>query len=110
MGAVHRRQPQAINPPSCALLAPTKPHLQDIPKFTHNMAQGYAIWIGLVVIAVLCVASWFLSPKGENQVLWRSSLLLAIISCYLMWAITFLAQLPPLIAPRRGDLREEFLE
>ena len=42
--------------------------------------------------------------------LWRSSLLLAIISCYLMWAITFLAQLHPLIAPRRGDLREEFLE
>ncbi|KAF7548309.1 hypothetical protein G7Z17_g7136 [Cylindrodendrum hubeiense] len=74
------------------------------------MAQGYAIFIGLVVIAALCAASWFFSPKGENQVLWRSSLILAIVSCYLMWALTFLAQLNPLIAPRRSDLRESFLE
>ncbi|KAM0438870.1 hypothetical protein ACHAPT_001631 [Fusarium lateritium] len=74
------------------------------------MAQGYAVFIGLVVIAALCVASWFLAPKGENQVLWRSSLILAIVSCYLMWAITFLAQLHPLIAPRRTGIREEYLE
>ncbi|KAF4125303.1 V-type H+-transporting ATPase subunit e [Geosmithia morbida] len=74
------------------------------------MAQAYAIWIGLVIIGALCAASWFLSPKGENQVLWRSSLILAIVSCYLMWAIAFLAQLNPLIAPRRTDLREQYLE
>ncbi|KAK5998184.1 Low dye-binding protein 10 [Cladobotryum mycophilum] len=73
------------------------------------MAQGYSIFIGLVVIVALCIASWFLSPKGENQVLWRSSLILAIVSCYLMWAITFLAQLHPLIVPKRSDLREDFL-
>ncbi|RMJ13740.1 hypothetical protein CDV36_006587 [Fusarium kuroshium] len=75
-----------------------------------NMAQGYAVFIGLVVIAALCVASWFLAPKGENQVLWRSSLILAIVSCYLMWAITFMAQLHPLIAPRRTGIREEYLD
>ncbi|KAM5348495.1 hypothetical protein ACJ41O_008319 [Fusarium nematophilum] len=74
------------------------------------MAQGYAVFIGLVVIAALCAASWFLAPKGENQVLWRSSLILAIVSCYLMWAITFLAQLNPLIAPRRTGIREEYLD
>ncbi|KAI8656672.1 H(+)-transporting V0 sector ATPase subunit e [Fusarium solani] len=74
------------------------------------MAQGYAVFIGLVVIAALCVASWFLAPKGENQVLWRSSLILAIVSCYLMWAITFMAQLHPLIAPRRTGIREEYLD
>ncbi|KFA61554.1 hypothetical protein S40285_04011 [Stachybotrys chlorohalonatus IBT 40285] len=74
------------------------------------MAQGYSIFIGLVIIVALCVASWFLSPKGEHQVLWRSSLILSIVSCYLMWAITFLAQLHPLIEPRRSDLRPEFLE
>ncbi|KAF4340357.1 v-type H+-transporting ATPase subunit H [Fusarium beomiforme] len=86
------------------------------------MAQGYAVFIGLVVIAALCVASWFLAPKGENQVLlattqltlspyrlWRSSAILAIVSCYLMWAITFLAQLHPLIAPRKSGIREEHL-
>ncbi|EXV01021.1 ATP synthase subunit H domain protein [Metarhizium robertsii] len=73
------------------------------------MAQGYAVFIGLVIIVALCVASWFLAPKGQNQVLWRSSLILSIVSCYLMWAITFLAQLHPLIEPKRNDLREEYL-
>ncbi|EGU81237.1 hypothetical protein FOXB_08270 [Fusarium oxysporum f. sp. conglutinans Fo5176] len=58
------------------------------------MAQGYAVFIGLVVIAAL---------------LWRSSAILAIVSCYLMWAITFLAQLHPLIAPRKSGIREEHL-
>ncbi|CAG9970641.1 unnamed protein product [Clonostachys rhizophaga] len=73
------------------------------------MAQGYSVFIGLVVVVALCVASWFLSPKGENQVLWRSSLILSVVSCYLMWAITFLAQLHPLIEPRKA-LSEEFWE
>lgn len=41
--------------------------------------------------------------------LWRSSLILAFVSCYLMWAITFLSQLNPLIEPRRSDLREQFI-
>lgn len=84
-----------------------------------------------MVVAALCAASWLLAPKGENRVyvpltedpahadnadssspsrLWRSSLILAIVSCYLMWLIAFLAQLNPLIAPRRSDLREQYLE
>ncbi|KAK8146857.1 hypothetical protein MY1884_009568 [Beauveria asiatica] len=74
------------------------------------MAQGYSVFIGLFVIVAMCAAAWLLAPKGENRVLWRSSLILAIVSCYLMWAITFLAQLHPLIRPKRHDLREQFLE
>jgi hypothetical protein len=27
----------------------------------------YSVFIGLVVVAAMCVAAWFLSPKGENQ-------------------------------------------
>ncbi|KAK0370701.1 hypothetical protein CLIM01_11945 [Colletotrichum limetticola] len=70
--------------------------------------------------------AWFLSPKGDTQMynyysmrhcdrntqltifysIWRSSLLLALACCYLMWAITFLAQLHPLIEPKRSNLRE----
>ncbi|KAK5660218.1 hypothetical protein OQA88_12752 [Cercophora sp. LCS_1] len=73
------------------------------------MANGYSVFVGLVVIAAMCAGAWFFSPKGENNVLWRSSLILTFISCYLMWAITFLAQLHPLIEPRRSDLREKYL-
>ncbi|KAK0627219.1 putative vacuolar ATPase subunit E [Podospora aff. communis PSN243] len=73
------------------------------------MANGYSIFVGLIIIAAMCGAAWFFAPKGENQVLWRSSLILTFISCYLMWAITFLAQLHPLIEPRRSGLRKEFV-
>ncbi|KAK3943868.1 ATPase, V0 complex, subunit E1/e2 [Diplogelasinospora grovesii] len=73
------------------------------------MANGWSVFVGLFVIVAMCAAAWFLSPKGENQVLWRSSLILSFVSCYLMWAITFLAQLNPLIEPRRSDLRKEFI-
>lgn len=38
----------------------------EIPLFT--MANGYSIFVGLVVIAAMCVAAWFFAPKGENQV------------------------------------------
>lgn len=74
------------------------------------MANGWSIFIGLAVVAAFCVAAWVFSPKGENQVLWRSSLILAFVSCYLMWAITFLAQLHPLIEPRRSDLRTKYID
>ncbi|KAL8372049.1 hypothetical protein RB595_001712 [Gaeumannomyces hyphopodioides] len=73
------------------------------------MATGWSIFIGLFIVGAMCAVAWFFSPKGENQVLWRSSLILALVSCYMMWAITFLAQLNPLIVPRRSDLRKEFL-
>ncbi|KAH7031303.1 ATPase, V0 complex, subunit E1/e2 [Microdochium trichocladiopsis] len=73
------------------------------------MANGFSIFIGAAIVAALCAAAWFLSPKGENQTTWRSSLIIAFISCYLMWAITFLAQLNPLIVPKRSDLRAQFV-
>lgn len=30
------------------------------------MANGYSIFIGLVVIVGMCVAAWVFSPKGEK--------------------------------------------
>ncbi|PQE28900.1 V-type proton ATPase subunit e protein [Rutstroemia sp. NJR-2017a BBW] len=62
------------------------------------MANGWSIIIGLVIVAVACVAAWVLSPKGETQ----TTLILSFASCYLMWA-----QWHPLITPRRGDLKPE---
>ncbi|GJC88246.1 ATP synthase subunit h [Colletotrichum tofieldiae] len=84
------------------------------------MDNRYSIFIGLVIVVAMGAGAWFLSPKGETQMplislygtanvgdsIWRSSLLLALACCYLMWAITFLAQLHPLIEPKRSNLRE----
>ncbi|KAI1083584.1 ATPase, V0 complex, subunit E1/e2 [Whalleya microplaca] len=72
------------------------------------MANGSSVFIGLAVVAALCVAAWFGAPKGENQTTWRSSLIIAFISCYLMWFVTFMSQLHPLIEPRRSGIREGF--
>ncbi|KAL2834476.1 ATPase, V0 complex, subunit E1/e2 [Aspergillus cavernicola] len=71
------------------------------------MANGWSLLIGLIVIVAAGVAAWVFSPKGDNQTLWRSTLILSLASCYLMWAITFLAQWHPLIAPRRADIRPD---
>ncbi|KAK1924061.1 ATPase, V0 complex, subunit E1/e2 [Papiliotrema laurentii] len=70
------------------------------------MGFFHVVIVGLV-IAAIGAASWFIAPKGKNQVLLRTSVLLSLTCCYLMWAITYLAQLHPLIAPRRSDLRHE---
>ncbi|KAL4751666.1 ATPase, V0 complex, subunit E1/e2 [Aspergillus nidulans var. acristatus] len=71
------------------------------------MANGWSLIIGLIVVVAAAVAAWVFSPKGENQTLWRSTLILSIASCYLMWAITFMAQWHPLIAPKRADIRPD---
>ncbi|CEL01456.1 ATPase, V0 complex, subunit E1/e2 [Aspergillus pseudodeflectus] len=71
------------------------------------MANGWSLLIGLIVVVAAGVAAWLFSPKGENQTVWRSTIILSLASCYLMWAITFLAQWHPLIAPRRSDIRPD---
>lgn len=83
-----------------------RPH--NLTIITITMANGGSIIIGLIITAIASVIAWFLSPKGETQTIWRSSLILSFASCYIMWAITFLAQWHPLIVPRRGDLRPEY--
>ncbi|ODO06421.1 V-type proton ATPase subunit E [Cryptococcus wingfieldii CBS 7118] len=72
------------------------------------MASFFHIVFVGAVLAAIGAASWFLFPKGQNQTLLRTSTLLTLTACYLMWAITYLAQLHPLINPRRSDLRQEY--
>ncbi|EPQ54357.1 hypothetical protein GLOTRDRAFT_25690, partial [Gloeophyllum trabeum ATCC 11539] len=50
----------------------------------------------LVVVLGLMAATWFTTPKGPNQTLIRTSVLLTLACCYLMWMITYLAQVHPL--------------
>ncbi|WVO18350.1 V-type proton ATPase subunit E [Cryptococcus depauperatus] len=71
------------------------------------MSFLHIIWVAIVIAAVGAVG-WFIVPKGKNQTLFRSSLLLTLTCCYLMWAVTYLCQLHPLITPRRSDLKTEY--
>lgn len=122
-------------------------------SFVAASANWFGSWapvIGAVFIIIFCLASWVLAPKGETQTyvampiatplsyllwektngihrVWRSSLVLSAVACYLMWrkcsmspwsgtsfanyplpVVTFMVQLHPLIGPRRGDLRPEY--
>ncbi|GAA6060782.1 hypothetical protein JCM10212_005431 [Sporobolomyces blumeae] len=66
---------------------------------------GLLIFVMLAVAVGLAAGGFVSVPKGENQVVIRTSIVLAVACCWLMWAITYLAQLHPLIKPIRSDLR-----
>ncbi|GAO50708.1 hypothetical protein G7K_4829-t1 [Saitoella complicata NRRL Y-17804] len=72
--------------------------------------SGWIIVLVAIVVAVASVAAYVFAPKGDNQSVWRSTLILSMVSMYLVWAITYLAQLHPLIQPRRSDLRPEMVD
>ncbi|SCU98837.1 LADA_0H15676g1_1 [Lachancea dasiensis] len=69
----------------------------------------YTVVAVFFTVALASVIFWFLAPK-ENQTVWRSTVILSLAMMFLMWAFTYLAQLHPLVAPRRSDLRPEFAE
>ncbi|KAK6462377.1 ATPase, V0 complex, subunit E1/e2, partial [Scheffersomyces coipomensis] len=66
----------------------------------------YTVIFVFILVAGLSGLTWVFAPK-QNQTVWRSSVILGLAMCYLMWAITYLAQWHPLEAPRRSDLRPE---
>ncbi|KAJ8326517.1 hypothetical protein BDV3_006027 [Batrachochytrium dendrobatidis] len=59
------------------------------------------VLISLAVVVGLTVAGFIFMPKGPDILVWRTSLVISAISCWLMWAITYIAQLNPLISPER---------
>nr|CAQ43444.1 Vacuolar ATP synthase subunit e [Zygosaccharomyces rouxii] len=69
----------------------------------------YTVVATFLLVAILSTIFWFCAPK-QNQTVWRSTVILSMSMMFLMWAITYLCQLHPLIAPRRSDLRPEFTE
>ncbi|KAI0267750.1 ATPase, V0 complex, subunit E1/e2 [Gloeopeniophorella convolvens] len=64
------------------------------------MASVFPVVIVLVIVAGLMATSWVFTRKGPQQTLIRTSLMLTLACCYLMWAIAYLAQLHPLEVPR----------
>lgn len=69
----------------------------------------YTVVAAFLIVALVSVVVWVFAPK-ENQTVWRSTVILTLAMMFLMWAITYLCQLHPLVAPRRSDLRPEFAE
>jgi len=72
--------------------------------------SGWNVILVLVLVAAAAAAAWVFAPKNDSTTVWRSSIVLTLAMCYIMWAITYLAQLHPLVQPRRADLRPEFAE
>ncbi|CCE90722.1 H(+)-transporting V0 sector ATPase subunit e TDEL_0B05930 [Torulaspora delbrueckii] len=69
----------------------------------------YTVIAAFLVTALISLAVWVFAPK-KNQTVWRSTVILSLSMMFLMWAITYLSQLHPLVMPRRSDLRPEFAE
>ncbi|KAL1738105.1 ATP synthase subunit H-domain-containing protein [Schizophyllum fasciatum] len=61
------------------------------------MASVFPVVFWLAIVAALMVCAALFTPKGPQQVVVRTSIMLALASCYLMWMITYMAQLHPLI-------------
>ncbi|KIM40629.1 hypothetical protein M413DRAFT_46507, partial [Hebeloma cylindrosporum] len=61
------------------------------------MASIFPVLFVFVVTAALMTAAALFTPKGPQQVTIRTGLMLALASCYLMWMVTYMAQLHPLI-------------
>ncbi|KAK5823150.1 ATPase, V0 complex, subunit E1/e2 [Linnemannia elongata] len=66
---------------------------------------GLLIFFVLAVVVALSAASYLFTPRGPNQTVIRTALIMTLVSCYLMWAITYLAQLNPLLQPRHSKIR-----
>jgi len=72
----------------------------------HRRLSSMASFLPVLILFFLTggamFGSWVFIPKGPQQVLIRTSLLLTFTCCYLMWAITYMAQLHPLVVPLRN--------
>ncbi|AXA48240.1 V-type H+-transporting ATPase subunit e [Malassezia restricta] len=68
------------------------------------MSGWTTIWVLFVAVCIGAIV-WNTAPKGPNQELIRWSVALGLACCYMMWACVYLAQLHPLIQPKRSDVR-----
>ncbi|KAJ2784165.1 H(+)-transporting V0 sector ATPase subunit e [Coemansia javaensis] len=68
------------------------------------MGGALVFWVGILVCG-LCAGALFTFKSMADPTLWRTCAILSLSCCYLMWAVTYLAQLHPIIVPKRDDLR-----
>ncbi|KAH9930013.1 ATPase, V0 complex, subunit E1/e2 [Fomitopsis serialis] len=70
------------------------------------MSSPVPVFFIFAIILLAMGIVWFVTPKGPNQTLIRTSLMLTLMCCYLMWAVTYLAQVYPLETPRKAAGKE----
>ncbi|KAG6335322.1 hypothetical protein ID866_3770 [Astraeus odoratus] len=66
------------------------------------MASLFPVFFVLFIVLGLEACAYLLVPKGPHQTTLRTAFMLTFASLYLMWMITYLAQLHPLISPYRS--------
>ncbi|KIK99582.1 hypothetical protein PAXRUDRAFT_822575 [Paxillus rubicundulus Ve08.2h10] len=70
------------------------------------MTSIFPVVFVLAIVLGLMACGHLFVPKGPHQTTVRTAILLTLTSCYLMWMITYMAQLHPLIAPSRSPKLE----
>ncbi|KAJ7261736.1 ATPase, V0 complex, subunit E1/e2 [Mycena haematopus] len=66
------------------------------------MATILPVFFILAIVVALMTCAAVFTPKGPQQVVIRTAVMLSLASCYLLWMVTYLAQLHPLLAPIRS--------
>ncbi|KAG2367823.1 ATP synthase subunit H-domain-containing protein [Suillus spraguei] len=68
------------------------------------MASVLPVIFILAIVLGLMACSRLFVPKGPHQTTIRTAVMLTLASCYLMWMVTYMAQLHPLISKSRNSL------
>ncbi|KAI8823430.1 uncharacterized protein EV422DRAFT_565375 [Fimicolochytrium jonesii] len=64
--------------------------------------SGAPIIVTFFLVLIAGAAAFYYVPKSQDQILYRTMLVITLTCTWTMWAITYLAQLNPLIAPERA--------
>lgn len=77
------------------------------------MSSFYTVVHVFLAVSIVNLAAWIYAPRNHSLrakksiTVFRSTFILTTSMMFLMWAITFLSQLHPLVEPKRSDLRVE---
>ncbi|CAK5279592.1 unnamed protein product [Mycena citricolor] len=67
-----------------------------------TMATVLPIFFIFAIVVALMTSAALFTPKGPQQVVVRTAIMLTLACCFLLWMVTYLAQLHPLIQPQRS--------